>query len=546
LEALRGPLTDPTIRKVGHNLKYDTIVLARHGLRAAPLDFDSMIAEWLIDPASRNLGLKNLAWVRLDYKMAHIEELIGKGKNQISMADTPVEPAATYAAADAAVVFRLLPQLERDLAFSQGQPTPALPRLLAEVEMPLLPVLAGMEMTGIALDTAFLGQMSAQLAQRLGELEAQVHAAAGGPFNLNSPQQLSEVLFERLRLDPPDRTRTATGFFSTSADVLELLRGKHPAVDWVLEHRELSKLKSTYLDALPLQVNPQTGRVHTSYNQTGAVTGRIASSEPNLQNIPIRTELGRQVRRAFIADPGWTLLSVDYSQIELRIAAYIAQDRAMMAAFHQGQDIHAATAAAIANLPLDGVTKDLRRRAKAINFGILYGMSAFGLTRTTDLTLGEAENFIAAYFQQFTGIRDYLERVKAQASQAGYVETLLGRRRNFPGLRNPSSRNVRNREEREAINAPIQGTAADIMKIAMLHVARALAESGTAARLLLQVHDELVLECPQAEAAQTAALVRRVMENAFRLGDTPETSVPLLTEARLGRNWGEMTAIASA
>jgi DNA polymerase-1 len=305
----------------------------------------------------------------------------------------------------------------------------------------------------------------------------------------------------------------------------------------VLEYRELAKLKSTYLDALPMQVNPTTGRVHTSYNQTGSVTGRIASSEPNLQNIPIRTEIGRQVRKAFLASAGHVLLSVDYSQIELRIVAHMANDEAMKAAFHAGQDIHATTAAAIYGVPLERVDKDQRRRAKSINFGLIYGMSAFGLTRASDLTLAEAEDFMSAYFRQFPGVKNYLDGMRRLAAEQGYVETLLGRRRYFPNLKTQTDRNIRNREEREAINAPIQGTAADIMKVAMLRLPAALLQAGLSARMILQVHDELVLECPEAELARTAQVVRDIMESAYQL------DVPLLTEARFGSNWGQMQSI---
>ncbi len=361
---------------------------------------------------------------------------------------------------------------------------------------------------------------------------------SGVTFNLNSPQQLSEALFDRLNLTPPDRTaKTASGFYSTAAETLESLKGAHPVVDLVLEYRELSKLKSTYLDALPIQVNPQTHRVHTSYNQTGSVTGRIASQDPNLQNIPIRTELGKRVRQAFIADPGHQLLSVDYSQVELRIVAHMANDQVMLAAFHAGQDIHATTAAAIYGVPLDQVTKSQRSRAKSINFGLIYGMSPFGLSRTTDLTLAEAENFVKAYFQQFPGVKYYLDGMRKTATEQGYVETLLGRRRYFPGLKNQSNPNIRNREEREAINAPIQGTAADIMKIAMLKVPSALKDAGLSAKMLLQVHDEIVLECPEEEITKTAALVQRVMENAYEL------NAPLETEARRGLNWYAMKLV---
>jgi len=532
IEALRGPLTDATIPKIGHNVKYDFIMLARCGLRVTPLAFDTMIAEWLSNPTSRNLGLKSLAWVRLDFKMTDIEALIGKGKEQRSMAAVPIAEAAAYAAADAAVTLRLMPVLQEDLQACQAV------SLLEKLEMPLVSVLSDMEMAGIALDVAFLTQMSSELTARMSEIEAAVHRAVGAPFNLNSTQQLSQALFERLKLSPPDRTRrTASGHFSTSADVLELLRGKHPAVDWVLEYRELSKLKSTYVDALPQQVNPHTGRVHTSYNQTGSVTGRLASSDPNLQNIPIRSELGRVVRQAFIAERGWRLLSVDYSQVELRIVAHMAHDEAMLEAFRQGQDIHAATAAAVFGVPLEAVTKEQRRQAKAINFGLIYGMSAFGLTRSTELTLAEAEDFVSAYFRQFPGVKRYLDGLRRQAAEQGYVETLLGRRRYFPALKNQRDPNVRNREEREAINAPIQGSAADIMKIAMIRLPGALAEAGLAARMLLQVHDELVLECPAEQLQATAAIVQQVMAHAYEL------SVPLETEARAGVNWGMLSPL---
>ncbi|HEX9616975.1 MAG TPA: DNA polymerase I [Anaerolineales bacterium] len=532
LEALRGPLTDPRLPKAGHNLKYDYVILAKLGLRVSPLSFDTMIAEWLINPTSRNLGLKNLAWVRLDARMTEIEELIGKGKSQISMAEVPIQTAAAYAADDAEIIFRLMPQLQVEMEKCQAT------RLFDEVEMPLVSVIAAMEMEGIALDKAYLHQMSEELSGRMKIMEAQIYESAGLPFNLNSPQQLSEALFNRLGLRPPDRTRrTATGFYSTSADVLESLKGAHPVVDWILEYRELSKLKSTYIDALPLQVNPNTSRVHTSFNQTGSVTGRIASSDPNLQNIPVRTELGRQIRRAFIAEPGNELLSVDYSQVELRIVAHMSQDQAMLSAFRSGLDIHTTTAAALYSISPGEVSGAQRSRAKSINFGLIYGISPYGLTRYTDLTLAEAEDFVKAYFQQFPGIKHYLDSMRRQAADVGYVETLLGRRRYFPTLKTQSNQMIRNREEREAINAPIQGTAADIMKIAMLGVPAALAQAGLSSRMLLQVHDELVLECPRDEIRETAALVSEVMQNAYSL------EAPLRTEARSGPNWYEMVPI---
>ena len=529
LEAIREPLENPAIPKIGHNLKYDFVVLARYGLRPTPLAFDTMIAEWLTNPASHNLGLKNLSWVRQGIKMTNIVDLIGKGKNQLTMAEVAPEKAADYAAGDVRAVLWLIPELMKEMEERQAA------TLFRDLEMPLVPVLADMEMAGVALDIGFLHQMSSELGGRLAEIEIQVRQAVGEPFNLNSPQQLSTALFEQLKITPPDRTqRTATGFYSTSAEVLESLRGQHPAVDWILEYRELSKLRSTYLDALPGEVNPVTGRVHTSFNQTGSVTGRLASSDPNLQNIPIRTEVGRKVREGFVASPGCVLLGIDYSQVELRIVAHMADDRAMLDAFRAGQDIHATTAAAIYGVPLEKVAPEQRRRAKAVNFGLIYGMSPFGLTRYADLTLAEAEDFVAAYFEQFPGVKSYLDGMRRLATEQGYVETLLGRRRYFPGLKTLSDRNQRNREEREAINAPIQGTAADIMKIAMIRMPSALVKAGLAARLILQVHDELVLECPKSELTQTARVAREVMEGAYRL------SVPLLTEARFGSNWGQM------
>ncbi|MDW7754840.1 MAG: DNA polymerase, partial [Brevefilum sp.] len=318
------------------------------------------------------------------------------------------------------------------------------------------------------------------------------------------------------------------------ASVLEAMKGQHPVIDWTLEYRELEKLRSTYVDSLPLQINPETGRVHTSFNQTGTVTGRIASSDPNLQNIPTRTEIGRRVRNGFIASEGWELLAVDYSQIELRIVAHMSQDKAMLAAFNAGQDIHATTAAAVHNIDLDEVTPEMRRHAKAINFGLIYGMSAYGLTNATDLTLAEAENFIATYFEKFPGVKNFLDGIRETAAEQGYVETLLGRRRYFPNLKRGASYAIRQREEREAINAPIQGTAADIIKIAMLELPDEIAKIELNARMLLQVHDELIFEVPQKELQETLGLVTRVMENAYSL------DIPLSTEAKAGPSWGDM------
>ena len=534
IEALTPALTNPSIEKAGHNIKYDALVLARYGLRVSPLSFDTMIAEWLTNPASRDLGLKDLAGTLLGIRMTHIEELIGRGKNQLTMDEVPIAAAAPYAAADAEVTLRLIPLLKEKMQKTNST------GIFNTIEMPLVPVLLKMEQEGISLDIDFFKRFSAEIGERLRLIEDEVHQAVGHAFNLNSSQQLSKVLFEDLKLEPPDRNkRTSSGHFSTSAAVLDELKGQHVVVDLLLEYRELSKLKSTYLDALPQQINPRDNRVHTSFNQTGSVTGRLASSDPNLQNIPTRTETGRQVRLGFIAAPGHRLLSVDYSQIELRIVAHMSGDEAMLKAFRDGQDIHATTAAAIYDLPLEQVTKEQRRHAKAINFGLIYGMSAFGLSRSTDLTLGEAENFVRDYFEHFPGVKKYLDQIRVLAARQGYVETMLGRRRYFPNLANPLNQMMRNREEREAINAPIQGTAADIMKIAMIRVQRALEESASRARMILQVHDELVLEVPENEIALTSQLVRGIMEAAYKL------DIPLLTEARSGVNWGSMQVIAS-
>ncbi len=534
LESLRGPLTDPGIPKAGHNLKYDYIILARAGLEVQPLSFDSMIAEWLINPSSRNLGLKKLAWVRLNRTMQEIESLIGKGKSQITMAEVAIQDAARYAVEDAVMVLLLKPVLEGELEETHSRD------LFDSLEMPLIKVLAGMEMTGIGLDIEFLQKMSVSLEEDLHKLEKKIYQAVGYEFNLNSPKQLSEVLFKTLGLVPPDRGgKTASGYLSTAADVLASLRNQHQVPAWVLEYREYSKLKSTYVDALQTQVNPRTNRVHTSYNQTGSVTGRIASTNPNLQNIPIRTELGRQVRKAFVAGPDCYLVAVDYSQIELRVAAHMSKDEAMLQAFREGKDIHAATAAAILDIPLKQVTTQQRREAKAINFGLLYGMSPYGLTQTTDLTLAEAEDFVETYFQRFPGIKAYLDDVREQAREKGYVETLLGRRRYFPRLATATNQNERRREEREAINAPIQGTAADIMKLAMIAVADDLEKSPLKARILLQVHDELVLEAPREETEATIQLVQSDMEDVYSL------EIPLVTEAQYGKDWGTLEKYAA-
>jgi DNA polymerase-1 len=530
--AFKSVLEDPKIKKVAHNAKFDLIVLQQAGMEVAPITFDTMLAEWLINPDSRNLGLKTLAWVRLGVEMTPIEDLIGSGKKQLSMADLPIERVAPYAAADAVMTLRLMPLLEADLKARNAQ------KLMDELEIKLVPVLAKMEENGILLDVDFFKNFNKELGELIFDLEEEIYRMAGYTFNINSTQQLSDVLFKKLALDPPDPARKLkSGHWSTNAEVLDLLRDKHEIVNKILEYRELAKLRSTYVEALPEQINPETGRVHTSFNQVGTVTGRIASQNPNLQNIPARTEIGRRVRQGFVAQKGWKLLAVDYSQVELRIVAHIAQDQAMLEAFRKGQDIHSTTAAAITDTPLADVTPSQRRNAKAVNFGLIYGMSAFGLTRGTDLTLAEAENFIKEYFKEFPGVKAWLDKTRLQAAKDGFVETLLGRRRYFPNLAKGSNPQMRQREEREAINAPIQGTAADIVKLAMVALPDALCDDGLQARMLLQVHDELIFEVPEAELDKTVPLVISVMESAMKL------DVPLVCDARAGDNWGDLKAV---
>lgn len=528
IDALKPALENQTIQKAGHNLKYDGLVLSAYGIRVQPYTFDSMLAGWLIDPASYNLGLKDMAARYLDLEMQRIESLIGSGKNQLNMAEVAIDSVAPYAAADAIVPLLLKPILMDEMRKFNAE------AVFETIEMPLIAVLEKMEKNGILLDVPFFEKMNKELAQSLQGIETKIFKLVGHSLNLNSPQQLSVALFETLGLDSPSKKKTASGHYSTNFAVLEQMQGQHEVVDLILEYRELSKLQSTYVSALPLQVNPRTGRVHTSFSQTGSVTGRLASVNPNLQNIPTRTDIGRKVRDGFIASPGQLLLSVDYSQIELRIVAHMSGDKAMLKAFRDGQDIHATTAAAVYGIPIREVTNQQRRHAKAINFGLIYGMSPFGLSRSTGLTLAEAENFTKAYFNQFPGVKEYLDGLKYLAMQQGFVETLLGRRRYFPNLSSAANMNVRNREEREAINAPIQGTAADILKLAMIKLPDALQKAKVGAKLLLQVHDELLLECSQDELEKTARVVREVMENAYQL------SIPLSTEAKSGKNWGNM------
>lgn len=525
--ALAPILKDDGVAKWAHNAIYDLVVLRRHGLEVRGLAFDTMIAAYLLDPGGRGFGLKNLAWRKLGLEMTSISELIGRGRDQKSMAQVPIAAAAPYAVADVEATERLARLLEKELKEHQ------LWDLFVQVEIPLVEVLLATEMAGVALDVEHLKQMSRELYLRITALEREIHEMAGHPFNVSSTQQLSTVLFEELGL--PAKVKTKTGY-STAAGVLEELRGRHPLIELVLEYRQLSKLKSTYVDALPLLVNRRTERVHTSYHQTGTVTGRISSSDPNLQNIPIRTEIGRQVRRAFIAEEGCLLLSADYSQVELRIMAHISQDPGLLSAFEQGEDIHARTAATVMDVPLSQVTPEMRRIAKSINFGLSYGMGAYGLAQRTGLSQEEAAEFIANYFARYPQVGEYIEETKRMAREKGYVSTLLGRCRYFPQLQSTSRAHgrVKRAAERMAINMPIQGSAADILKIAMIRLHGALQEKGFASRLTLQVHDELVLEVPEGEVKTVASLVRSIMEGAYGL------RAPLKVDIKVGKNWEEM------
>ncbi len=517
-------LEDASVSKAAHHAKFDLAVLASQGqgIAVSGLDFDTMIAAYLLN--DKGVGLKDLAFARLNLEMTPITDLIGKGKSQITMAQVPPEQVAPYASADAAVTWRLKELMEPQLR-EQG-----LWSLFTEVEMPLVPVLVQMERDGVALDVAVLQKMSRDLFQRVGELEGQIYDAVGHRFNINSTQQLASVLFEELKLDKARRTKTG---YSTDSAVLEELRGKHAVVELILEHRQLTKLRSTYVDALPLLVDQYDGRVHTSYNQTVAITGRLSSSDPNLQNIPIRTELGKQVRAAFVAPPGSVLLAADYSQVELRILAHVSQDPELLATFQRGEDVHSATAAAIFDVPLDQVTSSQRRVAKGINFGIVYGMGDYGLAQRTDLDQKDASRFIADYFGHHPGVKRYLDETKRVAKEQGYVSTLLGRRRYLPELKNPN-RQVVAAGERMAVNMPIQGTAADVIKIAMVRLHQAIRERGLRSRMILQVHDELIFEVPEPELEVMRPLVLDLMENALPM------SVQLKVDLAVGHNWGEV------
>lgn len=524
MEMLKPMLEDPSVLKVGHNIKYDLQMFLAHGVRVSPVD-DTMLMSYILDGSRHGHGMDELAKTFLNHDTIAYKDVTGSGKNQVTFDLVPLDKARDYAAEDADITLRLYNIFK--------------PRIVPEhmttvyetLERALAPVIADMEFAGIRVDPAFLRRMSNDFAKKIDALERTIHEMAGQAFNIASPKQLGDVLFGAMGLQGGRKTKT--GGYSTGADVLEELSGQHPIVDAILEWRGLSKLKSTYADALPEAINPRTGRVHTSFSLAGTNTGRLSSSDPNLQNIPIRTEDGRKIREAFIPADGHLLLSVDYSQIELRLAAEMADIKALKQAFHDGIDVHAATASQVFGVPLDQMTPDIRRNAKAINFGIIYGISGFGLAKQLGIGNAEAAEYIKKYLARFPELKTFMDGAKEFARQHGYVETLYGRKCFVRGIndKNPAMRSF---AERQAINAPLQGTAADIMKRAMIALAPALAQAGLGAKMLLQVHDELLFEVPEAEKEATEKLVKQVMEAAG-----PGISLPLVVEAGWGQNWAE-------
>ncbi|HXQ63578.1 MAG TPA: DNA polymerase I [Steroidobacteraceae bacterium] len=525
LRALRPLLEDPTRAKVGHHAKFDAHILENHGIRLAGLRFDSMLESYVLDSVATRHDMDSVAERYLGIRTIHFEDVAGKGAKQLTFNQVPVETAAEYAAEDADVTLRLHRVLRARL-----EREPRLLRLYDELEQPLQPVLQRMERRGVLVDREFLRGLSREFAQRLGELEKAAHDAAGGPFNLESPRQLQQILFERLNI--PVVRRTPTGQPSTAEDVLEELAGSHALPKLILDYRVLAKLKSTYTDTLPEQVSPRTGRIHTSYHQAVAATGRLSSSDPNLQNIPIRTQEGRRIRQAFIAPPGRVLLAADYSQIELRIMAHLSGDPGLLRAFAERRDVHEATAAEMFGLEPSAVTVDQRRAAKAINFGLMYGMSAFGLAARLDIDRGSAQQYIERYFERYPGVRRYMDDTRRLAREQGYVETVDGRRLYLPEIR---SRNKQQQQyaERAAINAPMQGTAADIIKRAMLAVDSWIESERAPATLVMQVHDELVLEV----GADAVEAVRPRIVSLMCAAATLQ--VPLEVGVGVGANWDE-------
>jgi DNA polymerase-1 len=525
LARLKPLLEDPARAKLGHHLKYDAHVLRNHGIELRGMKFDSMLESYVLNSTATRHDLDSTAKHYLDVDTIHYEDVAGKGAKQLPFSEVPVETAGEYSAEDADVALQLhgalWPQLER---------LPKLQRLYEEIEQPLVPVLLEMEHHGVLIDVAMLRKQSHELAKKLQELEARAHAVAGAPFNLDSPKQLQEVLFSRLGL--PVQRKTATGQPSTAEDVLEELAGEYELPQIILDYRGMAKLRSTYTDKLPGQVDARTGRVHTSYHQAVAATGRLSSTDPNLQNIPIRTPEGRRIRQAFVAPPGHVLMAADYSQIELRIMAHLSGDEGLLAAFAADRDIHQATAAEVFGTAPSEVSADQRRAAKAINFGLIYGMSAFGLARQLGIERGAAQKYVDLYFQRYPGVKRYMDETRAMAREQGFVETVAGRRLYLPDIRSRNNQ-LRQYAERSAINAPMQGTAADIIKRAMIDVHGWLAHGRAHARLVMQVHDELVLEVREDAVEPVERRLRELMSSAAEL------RVPLKVDVGSGANWDE-------
>lgn len=526
---LREIIESEKVSKVGQNIKYDFLTFGNAGLRLKPLSFDTMIASYLLNAGTRQHGLDALAFNELGYQMQSIEELIGKGKNQISMKDVDVEKVSWYACEDVDMTLRLKEIFEPLIKKEK------LEGVFYDIEMPLIEVLACMERFGIKLDVDLLKKLSEQAAEEIVELERDIYKLAGVEFNIGSPKQLQEILFVKLNLTSGKRNKTG---MSTAAGVLEQLRDEHPIINKILSYRELTKLQSTYLQALPEMVNKRTGRIHTNYNQTIAATGRLSSVDPNLQNIPIRgTGIGAQVRQAFVAEKGFKLLSIDYSQMELRITAHLSQDENMMRVFQNNEDIHTNTASAVFDVLPGEVTDDMRRDAKTINFGILYGLSSFGLaSRIGEVSRSDAKEFIDKYFEEYNGVQMFLEKIKGEVNEKGYIRHELGRIRKFPEIRS-SQFFVRAAAERAAINFPIQGLQADILKIAMINIFKEISGQEDEIKMLLQVHDELVFEVKEGAVEKWIKKMKPLMEGAYKL------TVPVVAEAKVGDNWGEMKKI---
>ena len=525
LELLRPLFEDESIMKIGQNLKYDISMLAQYGIQVKGKMFDTMLAHYLIEPEQRH-NMDYLAEVYINYITIPIKDLIGKGRQQKSMREVPVELVKEYAAEDADVTLQLYEKLLPLLKENSAE------KLFHDIEMPLVPVLSRMEANGVKIDTENLQQISEEFGGEIHKIEEEIYALAGTPFNIASPKQLGEILFEKLKIDEKAK-KTKTGQYATGEEVLQKLLHKHPIIQKILDYRSFTKLKSTYLDALPALVNPKDGLIHTSYNQAVTATGRLSSNNPNLQNIPVRTEKGREIRRAFVPrNEQYTLLAADYSQIELRIIAHLSQDPAMVSDFNLGHDIHAATAAKVFHVPMEQVTKEQRSRAKAVNFGIIYGMSAFGLAERMELSRSEAADIIKKYFEEYAGIKEYMNRSIALAKERGYAETILGRRRYLRDI-NGSNSVVRGFAERNAINAPIQGSSADMIKIAMIGIHEELQRLKMQSKMILQVHDELVFDAHLDELDTLKAIVQDKMVNALPL------SVPVVVEMNTGNNWLE-------